>query len=560
MASYEGHATKRQRTDVGGRGVQSGSRDRFEDPHKPPPSRVVHVRGLSDGVMDADLVEAMQHFGTISFVYMMPRKGQALVEFEDMEAAKACVEYTQSHPDNVINVGGVPALFNFSTSQRINRPGEQEHQEETPNNVLLITVTNPRYPITTSVMHTICKLYGQVVRIVIFKKNGVQAMVEMDSIASATEAKLKLHGCDIYAGCCTLRVEYARPKSLTVHKNDSETWDYTNQSLNQSQNRGPALLDDPPEATYNGPTVRRGQQGPPGFNQYGNGMGEQGFDQYGMQEQRGPAPPRGRGGPMPQHYQDQGYPPQHPGRGYPQERGDYSQQQYGGYGMQEQHGLQPPPQTQPGNGSPVVMIYGMEAKKMNCDRLFNLLCLYGNVMKIKYLKSKPGCAMAEMGDALAVERAVTNLSNIDFFDKTIQLGFSRQMFLAPPGQAGELPDGTPSFMDYSQSRNNRFTTSQAASKNRIHQPSKVLHFFNAHPESTAETIKQIFLNVGVDEPVSVKMFESKSERNLTGLVEWPDKQRAVEALIMANHTTMENPSGRYPYTFKLCFSNALHAN
>ena len=30
--------------------------------------------------------------------------------------------------------------------------------------------------------------------------------------------------------------------------------------------------------------------------------------------------------------------------------------------------------------------------------------------------------MAEMGDALAVERAVTNLSNIEFFDKTIQLG------------------------------------------------------------------------------------------------------------------------------------------
>ena len=100
-----------------------------------------------------------------------------------------------------------------------------------------------------------------------------------------------------------------------------------------------------------------------------------------MQE-RGPAPPRGRGGPMPQHYQDQGYPPPHQQRGYPQERGDYNQQYGGGYGMQEQHALQPPPMTQPGNGSPVVMIYGMEAKKMNCDRLFNLLCLYGNVMKV----------------------------------------------------------------------------------------------------------------------------------------------------------------------------------
>ena len=29
MAAYEGHATKRQRTDVGGRGVQQGSRVRY---------------------------------------------------------------------------------------------------------------------------------------------------------------------------------------------------------------------------------------------------------------------------------------------------------------------------------------------------------------------------------------------------------------------------------------------------------------------------------------------------------------------------------------------------
>ena len=32
--------------------------------------------------------------------------------------------------------------------------------------------------------------------------------------------------------------------------------------------------------------------------------------------------------------------------------------------------------------SPVLMMYGLNAAKMNCDRVFNILCLYGNVMKV----------------------------------------------------------------------------------------------------------------------------------------------------------------------------------
>lgn len=35
-------------------------------------------------------------------------------------------------------------------------------------------------------------------------------MVEFDSIESAKRAKNVLNGCDIYSGCCTLRVEYAK--------------------------------------------------------------------------------------------------------------------------------------------------------------------------------------------------------------------------------------------------------------------------------------------------------------------------------------------------------------
>ncbi|GFY47831.1 heterogeneous nuclear ribonucleoprotein L [Trichonephila inaurata madagascariensis] len=57
-------------------------------------------------------------------------------------------------------------------------PQRREGFEEKPNHILLITVINPAYPITTDVIHTICSPSGKVLRIVIFKKNGVQAMVE----------------------------------------------------------------------------------------------------------------------------------------------------------------------------------------------------------------------------------------------------------------------------------------------------------------------------------------------------------------------------------------------
>lgn len=60
------------------------------------------------------------------------------------------------------------------------------------------------------VIHQICNPHGKVYRVVIFKKNGIQAMVEFDSIESAKRAKVNLHGCDIYSGCCTLRIEYAK--------------------------------------------------------------------------------------------------------------------------------------------------------------------------------------------------------------------------------------------------------------------------------------------------------------------------------------------------------------
>ena len=33
----------------------------------------------------------------------------------------------------------------------------------------------------------------------------------------------------------------------------------------------------------------------------------------------------------------------------------------------------------------VAMVYGVNSERMNCDHLFNLFCLYGNVVKVTIL-------------------------------------------------------------------------------------------------------------------------------------------------------------------------------
>uniref|UniRef100_A0A672PCA6 Heterogeneous nuclear ribonucleoprotein L-like n=1 Tax=Sinocyclocheilus grahami TaxID=75366 RepID=A0A672PCA6_SINGR len=466
-----GRATKRQKTDSDGMATEG-----YDDPHKTLPSLVVHIRGLIDGITEADLVEALQEFGTVSYVVLMPKKRQALVEFEDMNGSCNAVTYANN---SQIYIAGRPSYINYSTSQKISRPSNSDDTRSV-NSVLLLTIMNPIYPITTDVLYTICNNCGPVQRIVIFRKNGVQAM-------SAQRAKASLNGADIYSGCCTLKIEYAKPTRLNVFKNDQDTWDYTN------------------------PNPSGGPQG--GYGHYD--------DTY------GPPPP-------PPHYEGRRMgPPMGRGRGGPR----YGGAQYG-------HGP-PPPDYSAHADSPVVMVYGLEPTKINADRVFNIFCLYGNVERVKFMKSKPGAAMVEMGDCYAVDRAISHLNNNMLFGQKLNVCVSKQQAIMP-GQSYQLEDGSCSFKDFHGNRNNRFTSAEQAAKNRIQQPSNVLHFFNGQPDCTVEA-----LCLSINSPFT---------RSSSGLLEWESVNDAMEALAMMNHYQMKNPSGPYPYTFKLCFSTAQHAN
>ncbi len=149
------------------------------------------------------------------------------------------------------------------------------------------------------------------------------------------------------------------------------------------------------------------------------------------------------------------------------------------------------------NRSPVVMLYDLNMEEVTAPRLFNLLCLYGDVLRVKFLATKPGCAMVEMGEADAASRAMANLSGAPLFGVPLVLRPSHQRRVLRCSEMGittaRLPaTGAPSFEDFSGSPNNRFRTPELAARNRVVAPSKLLRFFNL-PVGCGETeLMEIF--------------------------------------------------------------------
>lgn len=405
-------------------------------------------------------------------------------------------------------------LNSRNNNNNINVTDEPRRKREVatrPNHILLFTIINPVYPITVDVLHTICQPNGPVQRIVIFKKNGVQAMVEFDSIDSATRAREALNGCDIYSGCCTLKIDYAKPEKLNVYKNDTDSsWDYTLDDRQSLVARGPkpALLG------AGGGNGFAPNFSPPEFHPSENWKPTPAGTHVGLMKD----PPLTRNGPA--------------------------------------NFIQPAQQQ-----GAVMMVYGLDSSTANTDKLFNLFCLYGNVVRIKFLKTKEGTAMVQMGDAIAVERSIQHLNNIPIGNdgSKIQIAFSKQNYLSESTNPYTLPDNSISFKDYSASKNNRFLSLTQASKNRIQPPSKILHFFNTPPGMSEDQLLQAFTSKDCH-PAQVRMFPLKSERSSSGLVEFPSVSLAVAAIMKCNHSAIDHKGTKFPFIMKLCFSSSKTMN
>lgn len=96
-------------------------------------------------------------------------------------------------------------------------------------------------------------------------------------------------------------------------------------------------------------------------------------------------------------------------------------------------------------------------------------------------------------------------------NRSIGFSPSRQTEILPMNRPFPLENGEPSYMEFSTNRNNRYLTSDQASKNHPVSPSHVLYYFNTPPNMSEIDVVRMFEDLGAKRPVKIKNFPPKKE-------------------------------------------------
>ena len=76
----------------------------------------------------------------------------------------------------------------------------------------------------------------------------------------------------------------------------------------------------------------------------------------------------------------------------------------------------PPPTT-------CLMVYNLNKDVFNCDRLFNLLCLFGNIERIIFLSTKIENAIVQFDHPSCLDMVKEYLQNVNLFGKEVRTFF-----------------------------------------------------------------------------------------------------------------------------------------
>lgn len=427
------------------------------------PSKVIHVRNVGHEITENDLLQLVQPFGSVTKLVMLRTKNQALLQMQDVASAINLVDYyTNVQP----SVRGRNVYMQFSSHQELTTDQTQGRKSDTdgqPNRILLVSIHHVIYPMTVDVLQQVFSPYGFVEKVVTFQKSaGFQALVQYQTRQSATSAMGALHGRNIYDGCCQLDIQYSNLTELQVNYNNDRSRDFTNPNL---------------------PSEQRGRTSQPGYGDAG-GM-------YGLQ---GP----GAGA-----------------AGYSQMGNSAAIAAFAG-------GL--PPGVSGTNDRCTVIVSNLNPDKIDEDKLFNLFSLYGNIVRIKLLRSKPDHALVEMSDGFQAELAVHFLKGAMLFGKRLEVNYSKYPNITP----------SPDTHDYQNSNLNRFNRNAAKHYKYCCSPTKMIHLSSVPEDISEEEIVDLMEEHGI--VISTKIFEANGKKQV--LVQFETEEQATEALVCKHATSV----------------------
>uniref|UniRef100_A0A1I8GX90 RRM domain-containing protein n=1 Tax=Macrostomum lignano TaxID=282301 RepID=A0A1I8GX90_9PLAT len=545
-------------------------------PHSVEPSKVVFVRGILSNTSEREVQRVFEQYGDVKCVFLIPKQHQALVEFATLSEAEQLIRRAES--GELVHIRDQPVGIGFSKQARITDPNKL-YLSHDPTRILLFTLFHIEVQIDCETFRQICGRYGRLMRVCL-TKNGIdtQAIVEFSRVEEAAEAKPNLNGADIYENCNTLRVEYVTEMAYDVLARDPRSvldeWPVRNQqrelplptpggaaahrsrdrSRSRSRDRyGPAPSRRPRRSRSPIPSSGGGGGGGGGSgsrdvvsNLIGlasqlsdirvPGLDTRGIMQYLQAAAAAAAVSEHQGG---------GGDSRSGRRSRSRDRaGDYHRASSSGGGGRQQSGS---------SSGCILFLCGL-SDRMNCDRLFNLLCMYGNVRLVKFFASNTNQAMVEMSDRASADMCVRFLHNRTVLGRRIVVDYARQDFLKNTENLTNLPDGTPSVKDFfARERSlNRFLTPEKARKNHPMEPCTTVYFWGVPPDSNEQDLCNVLENLDAPRPHDVSFFNNQGIRS--GLMMFDNVRDALDAICLANHA--EITVGGRTCMLKLTFSES----
>lgn len=479
----DGRRQKRpRRSDRSSSSEREDDRKKVRAHSKPTASRVVHIRNISSGIDETDVIQLGLPFGKVSNILMLKQKNQAFLEFERESSAQTMVEYFENSSQPMIcgrtvfvqfsqyrelktdashsnaNAKTQAALKAARTLLDNNRGScSNEYSQNSHACILHLTVENLVYPVTLKTLALIFKKYGQVDKILTFTKNNLfQAFIQYERSRDAEEARYALHGQNVYNGCCNLQIQRTKLTFIDVKYNDDVGWDFTKPN--------PPSWDD-----------RR----------YSN---EVRSDVFGDGVVGGRA------------------------------------------GVRHENETISRGQTDSDAHGSVLLISNLEVGKTTPDTLFTLFGVYGDVIRVKILFNKKDTALIQFADAHMADIARQHLDKVTVNGKALSVRISKHSRVSMPKEDG-MSENSGLTKDFSNSPLHRYKKAGSKNCGNIFKPSATLHLSNIADGVTEDDLVRLFNRHG--EVLRFKFFAGTQKMAVIAMA---STEEAINALIhMHNH-------------------------
>lgn len=554
---------------------------------KQDPSRVVHLRNIPHQLSENEIIYLGLAFGNITNVLFLRSKSQAFLEFENLNDAqqmiahfnsnaalqfngkKIFVQYSNHHelntdPSNTNNLIAQAALNDAIQLHQASKMGGK-------NTVLRATILNMMYPVTLEVLHQIFSKFGHVLKIITFSKNDkFQVLIQMKDPMVAQNAKMQLHGQNIYNGCCTLQIDFSKLTTLEVRFNNDKSRDFCNPLLPSGDGQPNSIGGGGAGPGANGNSVGGGGNAN-NNSMMGNQMDQSGGGGGGMQHMGGGM--NGSQSSMSNQYQMGliGNPPGSGGGGGGAGAGGFgmansnsqmsfnsqggSQQQSHHHPHHHQHhhmssnvnsnhqlsnsnsmnlnnangggGGMVPPQGNPNITTPVLLISNLNEDLVTPEALFTLFGVYGDVLRVKILFNKKDSALINFANTQQAATALANLDRCKLWNKQIRVFPSKHITVQMP------KDGQPDSgltKDFSNSPLHRFKKPGSKNFNNIFPPSQTLHLSNIPPNVQEQELRELFSIYG-----QVRGFKFFQKDRKMALIQMDTVEEAITALIATHN-------------------------